>query len=164
MPLKVNVNFTEFAPSLTRMSNTTQSTPALTPPHSEDVAKENVHRNLEEQKVFFPIDASVNRWDKCCLQKARLKADRVYLISAGRDALIMQGCLLALGDVPFSRRSTQALPGPGDVTMCDFPPTTPLAARRPPPCRHTSRWAAPVLPNTLLCFWMLGTQAAGRIH
>lgn len=33
LPLKVNASMTEFAPSLTCISNKTQSTPLLTPPH-----------------------------------------------------------------------------------------------------------------------------------
>lgn len=164
LPLKVNASMTEFAPSLTCISNKTQSTPVLTPPHSEDV-KENVHRNLEEQKRFFFFFYS-----RCLCkemgQVLSLKSQsRSILFQSKRCAnLITQWCLLALGDVPFAWRSTQALSGPRDILVPYFPPTTSLAARRPPPCTHTARWAAPALPNTLLCFWMLGTQAAGRIR
>lgn len=95
LPLKVNASMTEFAPSLTCISNKTQSTPVLTPPHSEDV-KENVHRNLEEQKCFFYSRCLCKEMGQMPSPKSQswLKADQVYLISVGRDALITQGCPL----------------------------------------------------------------------
>lgn len=163
--MKANVSLTEFASTLACRNNKTQSTPALIPSPSKDIAKENVHRILEEEKGIF---------NRCfCKQLGQVvspsgqfspKADEVYLISERRDALMMQGCLLVLGDVLFARRNIQTLSGSSCVRTQYFPPSTSLAARRPSPCMYTSRSAARVLPNTPFCFWMIGTQAAGRIH
>lgn len=143
LPSKVNVSLTEFASTLACKNNKTQSTPALIPLCSEDLAKENVHRILEEQNGLF---------NRCfCKQLGQVvsptgqfwpKADEVCLISGRRDALMMQRCLLVLGDVLFASRNIQALSGPGHVRTQYFPPSASLAARRPSLCIYTSCLAA----------------------
>lgn len=49
------------------------------------------------------------------------KAAEVYLVS-GREALMMQRCLLAFRDVLFVRKNIQALSGPSHVTTQYFCP------------------------------------------
>lgn len=122
IPPESEVSWTQFASALACRNNKPQSTPALIPVPSEDIAKENVHRTLQELKGVF----------KSCKQLGQVasprgqfwpKAGEVYLNRRGRDTLMKQGCLLVLGDVLFASWNSQAPSGRGRVRTQDFPPS-----------------------------------------
>lgn len=163
----MNVILIEFASTLACRNNKPESASALIalPSEVELNCKGKCPQNPGRTKRFFPTDTSTNSWDKWYLQKASsgLKQLRSILFQEERH-LWCRGVCWPSGMFSLSVRTSRLFQVPAMSQHSTFVPSTSLALRRPLPSSYTSHSAAQVLSNTLFCFWMIGIQAADRIH
>lgn len=98
IPLESEVSLPQFASAFACRNNKPQSTSALIPLPSEDIAKENVHRILRELKEFFKR-CLCKQVGEVASPRGRFwpEADEVYLNQGRRDALTKQGFCWPLG-------------------------------------------------------------------